>query len=165
MTNIIYSLLQSYWLDRGVLTISSLEDVAGDFHIVLEYIRENFFRPVDQVTRSRLSHVQFCAMSILCRRGSLSMSELADEMRISKQQLTPLIRKLIDRKMLSRKTDPDDRRIVRLEVTGIGRSTLEDLFNELKMALVEKLKELPVAELDELGQMLKRILDILKSVC
>jgi len=93
------------------------------------------------------------------------MSELADEMRISKQQLTPLIRKLIDRKMLSRKTDPDDRRIVRLEVTGIGRSTLEDLFNELKMALVEKLKELPVAELDELGQMLKRILDILKSVC
>ncbi len=93
------------------------------------------------------------------------MSELADEMRISKQQLTPLIRKLIECKMLSRKTDPDDRRIVRLEVTKIGRSTLEDLFNELKMALVEKLKELPVAELDELGQMLKRILDILKSVC
>jgi DNA-binding MarR family transcriptional regulator len=157
--------LQSYWLDKGVLRIGSLEDVAADFLIILEYMREKYFRLVDQITRSRLSHVQFCAMSILCQKGSLSMSELADEMRISKQQLTPLIRKLIDCKLLSRKTDPDDRRIVRLEVTENGRSTLEDLFNEVKLALVGRLKELPVSELDELGQMLKRILVILKSIC
>lgn len=148
-----------------MLTIGNLEEVAGDFLVILEYMREKFFRPVDQITRSRLSPVQFCAMSILCRKGSLSMSELADVMRISKQQLTPLTRKLIDCKLLSKKTDSDDRRIVRLEVTEIGRSTLMDLFNEMKLALVERLKELPVSELDDLGQMLKRILGILKSVC
>lgn len=90
------------------------------------------------------------------------MSELADEMRISKQQLTPLINKLIDCKLLIRKTDTNDRRIVRLEVTGLGRNTVEELFNEAKLALIEKLRKLPGTELDELEQMLKRIVGILK---
>jgi DNA-binding MarR family transcriptional regulator len=152
-------------MNKGVLKIGDLEDVAGDFLIIMEYMREKFFRPFEQVTRSRLSPVQFCAMSFLCQKGSLSMSELASMMRISKQQLTPLIRKLIDCKLLSRTTDSDDRRIVRLEVTDTGRSMLTDLFNEMKMGLVERLKDVPVTELDELGQMLKRILDILKSIC
>jgi len=92
------------------------------------------------------------------------MSELASEIRISKQQLTPLICKLIDNKLLLRKTDENDRRVVRLEVTELGWSTVKELFTEIKLQLAERLRVLPDVELDELEQMLKRILGILKSV-
>ncbi len=92
------------------------------------------------------------------------MSELAQEMHISKQQLTPLVYKLINNGLLIRNTDENDRRIVRIEITETGRSKVEEILPEIKMALIEKLKTIPKAELDELEQMLKRIHEIIENV-
>lgn len=92
------------------------------------------------------------------------MSELAQEMHISKQQLTPLVYKLINSGLLIRKTDENDRRIVRIEITETGRNKAEEILPEIKLALIEKLKTIPKAELDELEQMLKRIHEIIKNV-
>jgi len=138
--------------------------VAGDFLALLAYMRDKFFRPFEQKTRSRLSHVQFFAVSLLHRKGSLSMSELAHEMQISKQQLSPLVYKLINQGLLVRKPDENDRRIVRIEVTEQGRNMVKEIFAEIKLDLVEKLRTLPGMELDELKQMLQRIQEILKNV-
>lgn len=151
-------------IHAGGVEIGNLENVAGDFLTLLVYIREKFFRPVELITRSQLSPIQSYAVSVLYRKGSLSMSELASELQITKQQLTPLIHKLIDYNLLVKKTDLNDRRIVRLEITEPGRSMVEKLRTEMKLALAEKLRALPGMELDELDQMLKRIQEILKSV-
>ncbi len=92
------------------------------------------------------------------------MSELAQEMQISKQQLTPLVNKLINQGLLAKNEDENDRRIVRIEVTEKGRKMVKEIFAEIKIDLVEKLRLLSEQELAELDQMLKRILEILKSV-
>lgn len=92
------------------------------------------------------------------------MSELAGEMQISKQQLTPLVNKLINQGLLAKNEDENDRRIVRIEVTEKGRKMVKEIFAEIKIDLVEKLSLLSEQELAELDQMLKRILEILKSV-
>lgn len=138
--------------------------MAGDLLALLAYMKGKFFRPLEQITRSRLSHVQFYAVSRLHRKGSLSMSELAQETQISKQQLTPLVYKLINQGFLVRKADENDRRVVRIEVTEQGRNMLDELFAKIKLDLVEKLRTLPGMELDELELMLKRIQEILKKV-
>lgn len=91
------------------------------------------------------------------------MSELACEMQISKQQLTPLICKLIDSDLLVRRTDENDRRIIRLEATESGKSICSELHREIKMAVVGKLKTIPETELEELEKMLKRIHALLKN--
>lgn len=92
------------------------------------------------------------------------MSDLACEMQISKQQLTPLVDKLINQGLLVKKADEHDRRIVRIEVTEQGREMIREMFAEIRADLVEKLRLLPEQELAELDQMLKRMLEILKSV-
>ncbi|WP_192902750.1 MarR family winged helix-turn-helix transcriptional regulator [Pelotomaculum propionicicum] len=116
------------------------------------------------MTRNCMSHAQFRAVSMLCRKGSMSMSEMAKEMKISKQQLTPIVYKLISHGLLVRKTDENDRRVVRIEVTEKGRSMYEKLLPAIKMSLVEKFKKLPAEELAELDQMLKRTQEILNKV-
>lgn len=138
--------------------------MAGDFLKVLAFMRDKFFRTFEHITRHCLSHAQFRAVSLLYRKGSLSMSEMAQEMKISKQQLTPLVYKLINHGFLIRKADENDRRVVRIEVTESGRSMYEELLPAIKIALMEKLKKLPGEELGELEQMLKRIQEILKNV-
>ncbi|WP_421072573.1 MarR family winged helix-turn-helix transcriptional regulator [Pelotomaculum propionicicum] len=118
---------------------------------------------MEQKTRSHLSHVQHFAVSTLYRKGSLSMSELAHEMQISKQQLTPLVNKLINQGLLAKKEDENDRRIVRIEVTEQGRNMLREIFAEIRIDLMEKLRLLPDGELAELDYMLRRIIEILKN--
>lgn len=138
--------------------------MAGDFFALLAYMRDKIFRPLEQKTRSRMGHVQHFAMSLLFRKGSRSMTELATEMQISKQQLTPLVDKLINQGLLVKKADEHDRRIVRIEVSEQGREMLKEMFGDIRSDLVEKLRLLPEQELAELDQMLKRMLEILKSV-
>jgi DNA-binding MarR family transcriptional regulator len=138
--------------------------VADNLLALLAYMRDKFFRPFEQKTRSRLSHVQHFAVSLLSRKGPLSMSEMAHEMQISKQQLTPLVYKLIKKGLLVRKADGNDRRVVYIEVTEQGRKMVEELFAEIKLDLAERLKALSVTELDELEQLMKKIHEILKVI-
>ncbi len=148
----------------GGVGISDLENVAGSFFTLLSYMRDKFFRPLEQKTRSQLSPLQHIAVSTLYRRGSLSMSELALAMQVSKQQLTPLVDKLINQGLLAKNKDQNDRRVMRIEVTEQGRNMFSELFAEIKCDLVEKLGALPGEDLDELGRLLKRILRILKNI-
>ena len=91
------------------------------------------------------------------------MSELAHEMMISKQQLTPLVCKLLEQGLLARRADENDRRIVRLEISDRGRKTIEGLIKEGRQDLMIRLSVLPAGEIDELERMLIRILEILKN--
>jgi DNA-binding MarR family transcriptional regulator len=141
--------------------MSKLEKVTTEFLTLLAYIRDEYLKPADQITRSRLSPAQFHAIAILCHTGALPMSELAGELKISKQQLTPVIAKLIETQQVIRKTDAHDRRIVQIEITTAGRKTFETLGAEIKRNFTQKLSLIPEADLEELARMLTRMQEIL----
>jgi DNA-binding MarR family transcriptional regulator len=63
---------------------------------------------------------QLEALSLL-DRGGLRMSELARELDISEPASTALADRLVRGGLVARHTDPDDRRIVRLELSPQGR--------------------------------------------
>ncbi len=144
--------------------MTDLEKVVDDFMFLLNYMRQSYLRPAEQITRLKLSHAQFHAISILALKGPLPMTELANKMTISKQQLTPLIYKLIEAGWVVRKTDENDRRIVLIDVTEEGLKTYNDLKAEIKHKFIEKLSELPENELEELDDMLQKIQMLLKGV-
>jgi len=92
------------------------------------------------------------------------MSELAAEMKISKQQLTPLIDKLIESNMVIRRNDEQDRRIILIEITETGKCSFEELKVMIKSAIREKLAVLPEDDLQELHNILIRLQEILKGI-
>lgn len=141
--------------------MSRLEKVPAELLALLGYVRDEYFRPAEQITRSRLSPGQFHTLSTLGRKGGLPMSELAAELKISKQQLTPMIAKMIDNRLVVRKTDAHDRRIVLIEISAAGRSTIETLMAEIKRNFTEKMRQIPEIELEELEQMITRMQVIL----
>ena len=107
---------------------------------------------------------QFYALSFLRRKGPLSISELGHELQVSKQQTTPLINRLINNGLAERKTDEHDRRIVRIGISEAGNAVITELRAEIKRAFAAKLEVLPVAELDELEQIMQRIREIFQKV-
>lgn len=142
--------------------MSNAENIAGDFLSLLGLIKHEYFKPAEQITRNRLSPAQFHAINILCHKVSLPMSELAAELKISKQQLTPLVARLIEYNLVVRKPDESDRRIIRIEITEEGRNIFKALFVEIRRNFTEKLSSVPEDELDELAHMLTRMQEILK---
>jgi DNA-binding MarR family transcriptional regulator len=144
--------------------MSNLVKVTDDLFVLLRSIRDTFFRPAEVITRSHLSHTQFHAISTLAYKGPMSMSELASEMKISKQQLTPLICKLISSNMVVRKQQEQDRRIVLIEITGPGRETLAKITGEIKQSVMNRLGKLSDSDLNNLDLGLAHIREILQNI-
>ena len=140
------------------------ENVAGSFLSLFEAIHDKFTRPGEKITRHRLAPAQFHTLGFLHRRGPLSISELANELKISKQQTSPLICKLIGSGLVAKKVDEHDRRVVFIEITATGRDTIEELWLDVQRVFAEKLQVLSETELDELEQMLQRTREILQNV-
>lgn len=69
------------------------------------------------------SHILF----LLERNGPKRMSELADALHLTPGAVTTASDRLIEHQYIARVRDEKDRRVVRLELTQKGRSTLNEL--------------------------------------
>lgn len=128
------------------------------------FMKTEYAKPAESVARAMFSPAQFHTLSILYQRSAVPMSELAGELKISKQQLTPLIAKLIDNHMAVRIPDEHDRRVVKIEMTPEGRLAYQRIGAEIKQNLMNRLKKIPEADLLELEQLLSRINEILQRL-
>lgn len=59
-------------------------------------------------------------LQVLNQNGPLRMSAIAEQLGSTQSHATNVVRKLVDRKYVNRKSDPEDRRVVICEITAIG---------------------------------------------
>ncbi|MDE2728508.1 MAG: MarR family transcriptional regulator [Gemmatimonadota bacterium] len=69
-------------------------------------------------------------LQVLNQNGPLRMSTIADHLGSTQSHATNVVKKLVDRKYLNRKSDPDDRRVVICEITAMGK-LIADRYMEL----------------------------------
>jgi DNA-binding MarR family transcriptional regulator len=65
-------------------------------------------------------------LGVLARRDGLSHRELAGRLGLTPATLTPVLDRLEEAGELRRERDPEDRRVVRLLITGAGRERVAD---------------------------------------
>ena len=80
--------------------------------------------------------MKFYVLFILEDKCNLSMTELSNELSISKQQMTPVVDKLIESGFIVRRHNEIDRRIITISLTSSGKKFIE----ELKMGIFDMLK-------------------------
>ena len=90
---------------------SEIKNVTTNFFDLIRHLQNKFFRPLEQGIKCEMSPMQFRTLGIISENKTITMSDLANEVCISKQQLTPMIDKLIESNTVERKTDKEDRRI------------------------------------------------------
>ena len=71
-----------------------------------------------------LTPTQFWAMHTLAELGSVKMSPLADALGLSMGAASTLVERLVTRELVQRRSDPDDRRAVFVQLTEKGRAVL-----------------------------------------
>jgi DNA-binding MarR family transcriptional regulator len=84
------------------------------------------------------------------RRGFDSVSAIADDARTSRPAVSKAVDGLVNRKLVSRLTDPSDRRHIRLSLTEEGARIMNGIFDEANDWLEAKLSRLTEAEQEQL---------------
>lgn len=82
-----------------------------------------------------LSRMHQRILLALGREPGISTSRLLDRVGLSKQSLSRLVNELEDRRLISRRADPNDRRQKRLELTEAGLALNEQVNGRLRRRL------------------------------
>ena len=103
--------------------------------------------------RFGLTVEQFQALRRI-RKGHDSVSALAEEGRLSRSQASRSVDVLVNKRLVKRLTDPDDRRHVHLSLTDKGEKTLDAIFAETETWLAKRFQSLSPAETEKIAQAL-----------
>jgi DNA-binding MarR family transcriptional regulator len=84
---------------------------------------------------ARVTPEQFGVLAHVLDRGSLTMSQLAAARHVALNTATSLVDRLVAAGLVERQGDPVDRRVVRVAVTGQGRTLVERLRTTRRAAM------------------------------
>jgi DNA-binding MarR family transcriptional regulator len=96
--------------------------------------------------------------------GTSSISEVAKNLEISKPNMTPIIDKLIAQGLINRYNDPNDRRVLRIELTDKAYELIKKREEILKNNLAEKISSLTVEDLEALSKHIIGITNIISKI-
>ena len=108
------------------------------------------------------SHVK--VIIYLSRVKNSSISQIASTLNISKSNTTPIIDKLISYDLIKRYTDPNDRRIVRVELTPLALNIFDNFKNIIKNKLIEKFLSLSDDDLKNMQIYVLKLTEIFKKI-
>ncbi|NFA59676.1 MarR family transcriptional regulator [Clostridium sporogenes] len=141
-----------------------LDEISQDLYDLLLNLHKKLLNP-DELKRNfplPPSHIK--VIIYLKHNGNCSISKIAKDLLISKPNMTPIIDKLISENMVTRYTDPKDRRIIRVELTEKGTDFIKDQERLVKDLLTEKISCIPIDDLKYLSDHIVHIKDIILKI-
>jgi DNA-binding MarR family transcriptional regulator len=102
---------------------------------------------------------QMGALRHLVKHGPLTMNELAARMEISPSSATQLVDRLVHHGLAVRNPDPDDRRVLRVDVSGPAKEAVRDFEKNISKRLESLVAPLTDDELELLASLAERIVD------
>ena len=140
------------------------EDLGDDAGLA-NALRSSVMRLVRRLRQMRddawdLNSNQLSAMSVLLNHGDLPMGELAALEKVQPPSMTRIVNGLEERGLVTRTTDPQDRRSARVSLTEEGRQILLANRRRRDQWLALRLAELDPEERD----LLRRCIPLLEKV-
>ncbi len=108
-------------------------------------------------SKPELSVPQFRVLSYLNRNAGASLSEVADHIGLTRPAMSVLIDGLVNRKLVTRQTDPGDRRRLTLAVTRRGQDLYAAARQHTQARLAARLASLSAAERGALAATLEQL--------
>ncbi len=91
------------------------------------------------------------------KEDGVSVSELADMTGVTPGAITQFVNGLVERDLVVRENDPDDRRVVRLKLTRTARSQFEKLRREYLESAARTFDALSIGDIQKLNDIFARI--------
>jgi MarR family transcriptional regulator, organic hydroperoxide resistance regulator len=111
-----------------------------------------------------LTVAQSYALLALQELGTATMNEFAVEMRLHGTTMTRMADALVDKGLVERKPDPEDRRVVRVSLSTVGREVAGRLQESKRSLLSSALTDLPAGERGKVIEALEQMAEVLERL-
>lgn len=138
-------------------------DICEIMFNLIPLLDQKFVRPVDQQCKTLASSLQLSALSILVPKDA-TMTELSNELLMSKQQLTPMIDKLVAKKFVQRKYDSNDRRLITISITPLGLELLNTIKGSALKILADRFSSLDNTDAHNFYEALTTVYSIVQKI-
>ena len=127
-------------------TVTDITDLTISIYPRLRKI----FRNLVAIKDIPISVTQLTGLAIVVKAGRITMSDLAEELCMSNQQLTKVVDALCEFEMVERTVDNANRRKVYAQATPLGVQTVADFCAEVGSKVREIVGESSAEEIDKL---------------
>lgn len=138
---------------------SSVDNILEDMIQILPIFQKKLLRMDLGGVTGNLTRLHFAIMGVLSR-GSMSVTELANSLMMTKSQMTHLIDQLVGPGIVERRPDGKDRRVINLSLTEPGRVLLDDAKRKVQETIRQALAGLSADDLRAMSGALKTLKDI-----
>ncbi|MGN6474530.1 MAG: MarR family winged helix-turn-helix transcriptional regulator [Mycobacteriales bacterium] len=130
--------------------IAAHAEIAARVRVVIARLA----RQLRQHSPGGLTPSQWSALAMVDSHGPLRIGDLADREGVSAPTATRVVASLEELGLLSRKSDPADRRTAYIALTDEGRDKLESTRRSQSTELVQRLSEMPPQDVRKLVELL-----------
>jgi len=89
---------------------------------------------------------QYRALVVLASRGPQGLAALAESLAVTPSTATRMCDRLVRKGLVTRRVDPDDRRLVRLALSPNGRRLVQEVTEQRRVEIAHLLAELSAEE-------------------
>ena len=98
------------------------------------------------ISSGRLTAPQFWALEWLLKNGPCTMQQLVSGLRMKSSTVTLLVDRLVALRLVGRKRDREDRRVVHVQLSAKGRKVLSDIHRHRKSGVTKVFSPFTPAE-------------------
>lgn len=138
--------------------------IAKKLSNLIPLFTRRLMRPLERHTRNLTSPMHMHTLDILSEQESFTMTEISNEMHASKQQMTPIIDKLVDSGFVQRKHNDIDRRSINISLTPVGLEFLNNFNQEITAIVKGKIECLDKDDLIALDNALDDLFRIINKI-
>lgn len=111
----------------------SLSEFSDRIVEIMPVISREFYRKLTaEFYKMKITTPQFVVLEILSREGELRMTDLARLINVSTAAITGIVDRLVRDGYVARANDPEDRRIIRADLTAKGDKAVKKIVDQRK---------------------------------
>lgn len=115
-------------------------------------------RELDELFRSHdLTSGQFGVLETIHHLGPMYQGQIGEKLLQSKGNISTIISNLVERDLVERRRDQQDRRYIKIHLTGKGEALIRKIFPEHVEQIQSIFDVLEKEEVDELGRLCKKL--------
>ena len=109
---------------------------------------------VGRLAHESLTMHQFHALAVLASGGDMPTAALGDVLGAKPSVVTGVVQRLVERGLVERAADPEDRRVHLVRLSDAGSALMRDTFEEMERVSAERLQALSDAQLSAYADIL-----------
>ena len=139
---------------------SGTDNITENLLYLLPLLHRKLLKVEFEKINPSLSRLHFVILRILSHYGTLPISEIGKRLFIPKPQMTALLDRLIEFGLVERLPDTEDRRVINVNLTGTGKTTINECDKLIRESILEKLSSLNRDDLEDLARCTARLREI-----